>query len=703
MAFIKRHINWTAQVDPSDAGLTMKPDIDPDTAIVEANEEPSERSWDITFIQGEDTGKSVLVKVKQPPVYKYNICYYDKPETTDSMHTSGSSIVLTADMGGRISVGQGTISEDGCCEILAEVEGAYVWACGAREWSELGNEIWVSDKTDTGTHKIYPEGETAEYQIDGFDDCDTVRKITETATYNGSLDLWAASTRYKNNLHPEGKAEPSNTFEFYMVPEDSKEECEIIGVEPELNITTDIYGYTWDYVANDIDETEELSAYTITVAPKADTGITGVFSLTPLSTQDIMVNSNVPTGTSVIVYDGGDPEGRISTETLVNANSLGIGITSSAQTTVIGCNDTIEGRSYRVLSTYTPSGYTAQTEEYEFDVNPTSITFNADGTTATTNVIEVLSKKTVTQAIQEVWDDAISPNGTSYASSPSFTATIKTTEVPVGTGETVDVDFDYTKREDGPQPPAPEIRVFFYYKTGSLSGHTIDGTLTVPNSVTSNTMAETYYYVGHTENGRKAIPPSSGYPLQYSMDVTANEGITPKSYQVTTEYMGHVATLELNVEGTGDYDIEVVPSLTFNLRKTISINDVWYVRFVDTNGAYTYGEICPKDKTYNITDITKFYGLDVCQLDKVHITPNMPFKVSVSTETDRDIAPKIYYNNGGTQEATCNIDVHMYLYSDEGCTNDLITERRPDGTFVVGTAPSEQILQLGIVLIFNGE
>lgn len=700
MAFIKRHINWTAPVNPTDSGLTMIPDQDPFVAEVEANS-GQERSWLIDFTQDE-TEKVVQVKVTQPAVYKFNICYYDKIETSASTHTSGSTIILTADMDGRIKVGEGTISDSGCCEIVSSVGSAYVWACGAREWSELGDEVWVSDGTDEGEKQIYPHGEDVSFQIDGFDDCNLVRKVSESAEYGGSLELWATSKTYKNNFHPEGLASYSEPFEFDMIPSDSREDCMIVGVEPELEITTDIYDYTWDYLASGIDETEELSAYTITVSPKADSGITGEFSLTPLSTQAITVNSNVPTGTSVIIYDGGDPEDKISTETLVETD-LTVDITSSASTTVIGCNDTIEERSYRVLSTYTPSGYTAQTEEYEFEVNPTSITFNADGTTATTNVIEVLSKKTVTQGIQEVWDDAISPNGTSYASSPSFTATIKTTEVPVGTGETVDVDFDYTKREDGPQPPAPEIRVFFYYKTGSLSGHTIDGTLTVPNSVTSNTMAETYYYVGHTENGRKAIPPSSGYPLQYSMDITANEGVTPKSYQVTTEYMGHVATLRLDVEGTGDYDIEVVPSLTFNLRKTISINDVWYVRFVDTNGAYTYGEICPKDRTYDITDITKFYGLDVCQLDKVHITPSMPFKVSVSTETDRDVAPKIYYNNGGTQEATCNIDVHMYLYSDEGCTNDLITERRPDGTFVVGTAPSEQNLQLGIVLIFNGE
>ena len=688
MAFIKRKIDWTAPVVDEDAGLEMTPEQNPYIAEVEANETPGERSWEITFTQGENTGNEVLVKVTQPPVYKHTICYYDKEGSDSAIHTSGATIILCADSTGRVKIGQGTISEEGCCEIISSQDTGYAFACGAREWSEYGNEIWVSDGTEEGKYNL--EENTPSYPI--YTECEIIRKISSSATYQGSLSIWASAKDYVNNMGPFASTAGSSCV-FYMTETSGKEECEILSVEPEVNITTDIYQYNWDYIATGVDETDDnMLPYRITVSPKSDTGVTGTFTLEPPYQQILGLKTNVPTGTPVYFYSG-DSSTKLDTQQTAQS-----GNGATASTTIVGCEEKIEETSFKVKVDYELKTIISPVTSTEFEIDPLVARFNSDctvdGDTAATEVIiNVQSTSSSTDSIREFWEDG-SANGIGYANSGNdYVADIRIVSETTP-GETVQLPYSYTISYDEVEPD-DVIDVYFSKKNSPNAK--ITG-LTLPNTVSSNEDASQYYDVHHTKNGVVQQTPAGGYNVYNARNIEKNTNVGQDKYLLTAEYLDKEATLEIAIEPDFLYNVQIIPTFTFNRTGSITTDEVWYVRISDTDQNMSYSQVSSA-YTNTINNTESFYLLDCSILDSIKFEKGKEFKITVSSSPTSNVMPKFKYNGYNNTVQANGIECMMHMF--EGPSDINILTSLGNNKYKINNYLTSRNLVLNINILFN--
>lgn len=646
MAFIRRKIDWTAPVYPDGSGLTMEPGKNPYIADVSANTEPDSREWDIRFTQGEDTGNVVNVTVTQPPVYKFTICYYDKNVTEGeptAEHTSGATIILCADMEGRIRIGQGTVSEDGCCEIFADQKSGYAFACGAREWSEYGNDILVSAGTDA-SHSI-AGGSDVNFPVDDFDGCETVRSASTSATYEGSISIWATSKTYRNNICGSGvTAGEGNTFSFYMLVGEGQEECQIVSIAPEVGATTDISNFVWNYSITGVDETvDTLPDYTVTVSPISDTGTTGLFKLLKPYKQPLTIESNLPESTTVDF----------------NVNDINLGSSpiksDSAILSVVGCEDAITGESYTAKANYTLK---QKTEEnvYELSVNKNTITFPSS--TSSTSV-SVTSTTTINYSSYEEWGPT-SPGGkTTLTNGNVFRSEIKKIEHGQKTSDPEYVNYEVVIDEEE-QEPEENVEVAFYYKTGQNAGKKITEVLTVPNSVSSNTEAQVYFYAAYLKNGSKTQ--ISYDNLTYNPPITGqNTSINPSLTIVSCSYGSKSASITLKIEGVGRYRVDACPMLVTNVASAATINGSWQLSINDSS-TESY-EIATDGNEISLGE-TGQCALTINNFYDIPISPDKPTKITLSTT--ENFRPYITDTNGnlpGKYRIT-DVTANLYLLED---------------------------------------
>ena len=701
MAFIRRKIDWTAPVNPKGSGLTMEPDQNPYIADVSANTEPDSREWNIRFTQGEDTGNVVDVTVTQPPVYKFTICYYDKNVTEEeeltAEHTSGATIILCADMEGRIRIGQGTVSEDGCCEIFADQKSGYVFACGAREWSEYGNDILVS--AGTGDSQPIIGVDNVNFPVDDFDGCETVRSASTSATYEGSISIWATSKTYRNNICGSGVTARDGSFIFYMLVGEGQEECQIVSITPEVGATTDISNFVWNYAITGVDETndEQLNDYEVIVSPISDTGKTGSFNLLKPYKQALTVESNLPESTTVDF----------------NVNDINLGSSpiksDSAILSVVGCEDAITDKSYTAKANYTLK---QKTEEnvYELSVDKNTITF-PPSTSSTT--VPVTSTTTINYSSYEEWDPT-SPGGkTTLTNGNVFRGEIKKIEHDPVTGDPEYVNYEVVIDEEE-QEPEENVEVAFYYKTGQNTGKKITEILTVPNSVSSNTEAQVYFYAAYLKNGSKTQ--ISYDNLTYNPPITGqNTSINSSLTIVSCSYGSKSASITLKIEGVGRYRVDARPMLVTNVASAVTINGSWRLSINDSS-TEPY-EIATKGDGISLGQ-TGQYALTTKDFYNIPISPDKQTKITLSTTenfrpyiTDTsgnlsvkyritDMIANLYLledndNTESSQESSIDIDNLIKVNRESKYSH---TEEEDIVVFSVDDYPTNYHLYLGILI-----
>lgn len=699
MAFIRRKIDWTTSVDPAESGLTMEPDQNPYIADVSANTEPVSREWDILFTQGEETGNEVKVKVTQPPVYKFTICYYDKNVTEEeeltAEHTSGATIILCADMEGRIRIGQGTVSEDGCCEIVADQESGYVFACGAREWSEYGDDILVS--AGTGDSQSIIEGEEIKFPVDDFDGCETVRSASTSATYEGSISIWATSKTYRNNICGSG-ATAGDKFSFYMLVGEGQEECQIVGITPEVEPTTDISNFVWNYVITGVDETvETLSDYTVTVSPISDNSETGHFTLESPRKQTISLLSNVPIGTPVKFYQGTAGTGLIEETNTVQGDPTA-DLQSTASTSVVGCSEKIDEENFLVKADYELKVIEASSST-TFSVSPTEVHFTSEGedknnTGATAATITVVSTSSLTNSMTEQWGSgrdgsAIADRTNGYKARLMIVQ--KTT-----TGTTSQCGYDISFVTSTGETPTPDVIGVIFVNN---SGNTITE-LTVPNTVKSNSDAMAYFSAVTTINGEKKYEPQNLYTFTFDKDITGpNTYVQPAVYYVSASISGVSTTmpLKLYVEGTGMYNIVStnVLSIDTNKRFAQEMDDInWKLSLVKDDGDVWTDVIIEEGLSWSQTETN--YILKSAFFDKVNLRNGDKFTLKlIDGKSSSESAPTIKFNDG-SYAYLADINAAMNTV---GGTDELISGLG-NGIFKMEKNPSSENLALKVTLNF---
>lgn len=699
MAFIRRKIDWTTSVDPAESGLTMEPDQNPYIADVSANTEPVSREWNISFTQGEGTGNVVDVKVTQPPVYKFTICYYDKNVTEEeeptAEHTSGATIILCADMEGRIKIGQGTVSESGCCEIVADQESGYVFACGAREWSEYGDDIFVS--AGTGDSQSIIEGEEINFPVDDFDGCETVRSASTSATYEGSISIWATSKTYRNNICGSGVT-AGDQFSFYMLVGEGQEECQIVSITPEVEATTDISNFVWNYVITGVDETvETLQDYTVTVSPISDTGITGYFTLESPRKQPISLLSNVPIGTPVKFYRGTAGTDLIEETEAVQGNPIAY-LQSTASTSVIGCSEKIDEEEFLVKADYELKVIEASSST-TFSVTPTEVHFTSGGedknnTGATAATITVESTSSSTSSMAEQWDSGT--DGSAIANSGNgYTARLRIIQnTTSGTTARCGYDISYVT-STGETPTQKVISVIFV----NNSGNTITE-LTVPNTVKSNSDAMAYFSAATVINGEKKYEPQNLYTFTFDKDITCpNTYVQPAVYYVTASISGVSTTMPLTlyVEGTGMYNIDSTNVLSISTTKKFSgdmSNINWKLALVKDDGEAWTDDIVEEGLSWNQTETN--YILKNAFFDEVSLRNGDKFTLKlIDAKSSSDSAPTIKFDDG-SYAYLADIEAHMNTV---GGTDELISGLG-NGIFKMEKNPSSENLALKVTLNF---
>lgn len=699
MAFIRRKIDWTAPVTPAESGLTMEPDQNPYIADVSANTEPDSREWNISFTQGEGTGNVVDVKVAQPPVYKFTICYYDKNVTEEeeptAEHTSGATIILCADMEGRIKIGQGTVSEDGCCEIVADQESGYVFACGAREWSEYGDDILVS--AGTGDSQSIIEGEEIKFPVDDFDGCETVRSASPSAAYEGSISIWATSKTYRNNICGSGTT-AGDQFSFYMLVGEGQEECQIVSITPEVEATTDISNFVWNYVITGVDETvEELPDYIVTVSPISDTGITGHFTLESPRKQVIRLLSNVPIGTPVKFYRGTSDTDLIEETNTVQGDPIQ-DLQSTASTSVVGCYEKINEENFLVKADYELKVIEASSST-TFSVSPIEVHFtsggeNKDNTGATEAAITVVSTSSSTSSMTEQWDSGT--DGSTIANSGNdYTAKLRIIQ-KINSGATSQCGYEISVVTSSGETPTPNVIGVIFVNN---SGNTITE-LTVPNTVKSNSDAMAYFSAATTINGEKKYEPQNLYTFTFDKDITSpNTYVQPAVYYVTASISGVSTTmpLKLYVEGTGMYNIVStnVLSIDTNKRFAQEMDDInWNLSLVKDDGDAWTDVIIEEGLSWSQTETN--YILKSAFFDKVSLRNGDKFTLKlIDDKSSSESAPTIKFNDGSYAYLA---DIEAYMNT-VGGTDELISGLG-NGEFEMVKNPSSENLALKVTLKF---
>lgn len=698
MAFIRRKIDWTAPVTPAESGLTMEPEQNPYIADVSANTEPDSREWNISFTQGEETGNVVNVKVTQPPVYKFTICYYDKNVTEEeptAEHTSGATIILCADMEGRIRIGQGTVSENGCCEIVADQESGYVFACGAREWSEYGDDILVS--AGTGDSQSITGGSDVNFLVDDFDDCETVRSASPSATYEGSISIWATSKSYRNNICGSG-ATAGDQFSFYMLVGEGQEECQVVNIAPEVEATTDISNFVWNYSITGVDETvETLPDYTVTVSPISDNSVTGHFTLESPRKQDISLLSNVPIGTPVKFYRGTSGTDLIEETNTVQGDPTA-DLQSTASTSVVGCSEKIDGENFLVKADYELKVIEASSST-TFSVSPTEVHFTSggedkDNTGATAATITVESTSSLTNSMTEQW--GIGRDGSAIADrSNNYTARLMIVQ-KITSGGTSQCGYGISVVTSSGETPTPNVIGVIFVNN---SGNTITE-LTVPNTVKSNSDAMAYFSAATTINGEKKYEPQNLYTFTFDKDITdPNTYVQPAIYYVSASISGVSTTmpLKLYVEGTGMYNIVSTNVLSVDTNKRFSedMSDIkWKLALVKDDGDTWTDDIIEEGLSWSQTETN--YVLKSAFFDKVSLRNGDKFALKlIDDKSSSESAPTIKFNDG-SDAYLADIEAHMNTV---GGTDELISGLG-NGEFEMVKNPLSENLALKVTLKF---
>lgn len=701
MAFIRRKIDWTTSVDPAESGLTMEPDQNPYIADVSANTEPVSRKWDILFTQGEGTGNEVSVKVTQPPVYKFTICYYDKNVTEEeeptAEHTSGATIILCADMEGRIRIGQGTVSEDGCCEIVADQESGYVFACGAREWSEYGDDILVS--AGTGGSQSIIEGEEINFPVDDFDGCETVRSASTSAAYEGSISIWATSKTYRNNICGSG-ATAGDQFSFYMLVGEGQEECQIVSITPEVEATTDISNFVWNYVITGVDETvEPLPDYIVTVSPISDTGIRGSFKLLTPYRQALTVESNVPVDTVVRFYSGNTRTNLLGTSTMEPSDNDGV----YAAISVIGCEDKVNSESFLAEIDYELKSTEAESST-TFHVDGTSAYFNNDGTvkedTGTTSVIiPVTSTSSLTESFHEKWNYNSGGVGEINSDNDFKVVLEKSEERTEPTTGNCGFRYEVISAYTGSTPESEDIEVAFVNNASKRIT-----AITLPNSVETNESAMAYFSAITLVNGAIKNEPQSNYEFTFNENITKNTTTTLKRYTCTASISGASSSLVINIEGTGLYNIYVnnylqIDSL-YDLNDTDSLVN-WYEYFTDSDGQ-RYGKGITDDAITK-SENDKIYIFRSVELNQIRLSEDADKSLVIELKkgiTDGAAIPTVTVGNDSYSEILELWSIKARLYVDGNSEQNLLTYGNNTGIFHLNATPTSRNLIMDVTFIY---
>lgn len=701
MAFIRRKIDWTAPVTPAGSGLTMEPGKNPYIADVSANTEPDSRGWNIRFTQGEDTGNVVDVTVTQPPVYKFTICYYDKNVTGGEQtaeHTSGATIILCADMEGRIRIGQGTVSEDGCCEIFADQKSGYVFACGAREWSEYGNDILVSAGTDA-SHSI-AGGSYVNFPVDDFDGCETVRSASTSATYEGSISIWATSKTYRNNICGSGVT-AGDQFSFYMLVGEGQEECQIVRITPEVGATTDINNFVWNYVITGVDETndEQLNDYEVFVSPISDTGTTGSFKLLKPYKQALTVESNVPVGTVVRFYSGNTRTNLLGTSTMKPSNNDDV----YAAISVVGCKDKVNSESFQAEIDYELKSTEAESST-TFHVDGTTAYFNNDGTVKgntgeSTVIISVTSTSSLTESSHEEWNNYSGGVGKINFDNDFKIVLKKSEETTEPTTGNCGFRYEVISAYTGSTPESENVEVAFVNNASKRIT-----AITLPNSVETNESAMAYFSAITLVNGAVKNEPQSNYEFTFNENITKNTTTTLKRYTCTASISGASSSLVINIEGTGVYYIYVnnylqIDSL-YDLNGTDSLVN-WYEYFTDSDGQ-RYGKGITDDAITK-SENDKIYIFRSVELNQIRLSEDAD--KSLVIELKKGIAdgadiPTVTVGNDSYSEILELWSIKARLYVDGNSEQNLLTYGNNTGIFHLNATPTSRNLIMDVTFIY---